>query len=193
VGDEIDFAAEGLLDGLDGPARDARMKLLRLLVDEGYEREELKEAARYDLLPMLLAETAVGGRARYTLAEVSERSQMSTEFLSAVRRAHGMPIPEPGARAFNDGDLESACHAKEFRDKGLSEEQMLATTRVLGRGLAQAAEVMRSIVLEIALQPGADELELAQRYRAVVEELIPMTTPLLEGMMRLQLRNVVRT
>src|SRR4051794_32630488 len=118
---------------------------------------------------------------------------MSEEFLSAIRRAHGMPIPERDAKAFNDADVEAACHARNFRAKGLTEEQMLETTRVLGRGLAQAAEVMRAIVLEIALEPGADELELAERYRAVVQELVPMTAPMLEGMLQLHLRNVLRT
>jgi adenylate cyclase len=52
---------------------------------------------------------------------------------------------------------------------------------------------MRSMVLEMALQPGADELELAERYRAIVEQLTPMISPLLEGLMSLHLRDVVRT
>lgn len=190
---EIDFEAEGLVDGLDGRAREARLELLRRLADEGYELEELREAAKFDLLVLLHAEDAVGGRSRYTLREVSEKTGMSEEFLAAIRRAHGMPVPDADARAFNDADIETAMYARAFADKGLTMEQMLATTRVLGRGLAQAAEVMRSVVLEMALQPGADELELAERYRAVVEELVPMTAPMLEGMLRLHLRNVVRT
>ena len=35
-------------------------------------------------------------------------------------------------------------------------EQQLAIVRVLGRGLSQAAEAMRSMVLELVLKPGRD-------------------------------------
>src|SRR3954451_8084447 len=117
VAEDIDFEGEGLLDGLEGRARDARLELLRRLAGEGHELAELREAASFDLLPLLHAEDAVGGRSQYTLAEVSERTGMSPEFLAAVRRAHGMPVPEPGTRAFNDADLAGARHAREFREK----------------------------------------------------------------------------
>ena len=42
---EIDFEAEGLLEGLDGEAREARLALLRDLSDAGVPLEELKQAA----------------------------------------------------------------------------------------------------------------------------------------------------
>lgn len=190
---DIDFAAEGLLDGLDEDAIEPRAKLLERLLDEGYELEELRDAARFDLLPMLHAEAVVGGRSCFTLEEVAERSGMSAAFIAATRRANGMPVPDADAKAFNEADLENARRAREFADAGLTEAQMLATARVLGRGMAQAAEVMRSVVLEMALEPGADELQLAESYRAVAEQLVPMTTPLVEGILRLHLRNVIRT
>ena len=192
MAEDIDYVAEGLTEGLTGNALQARLTLLGRLAQDGYALEELREAARFDLLTLLRAEAVVGGRAIYTAEEVSERAGVPTEFLAALRRAHGVPIPEEGARQFSDTDLEAATLAKQFADVGLSEEQMLATARVLGRGLAQVAEVMRSTALEMALEPGADEAELAERYREVAQQLVPMTSPLVTNGLRIHLRNVLR-
>ena len=50
---EIDFEAEGLLEGLDGEAREARERLLAELVDDGVELEELRTAVAEDRLALL--------------------------------------------------------------------------------------------------------------------------------------------
>ena len=192
MAEDIDYVAEGLADGLSGKALEARLKLLGRLAEDGYGLDELREAARFDLLTLLRAEAVVGGRAIYTADEVAERSGVSRDFLAALRRAHGRPIPEGDARQFSEADLEAATLARDFQAAGLTEEQMLATARVLGRGLAQVAEVMRSTALELALEPGADEAELAERYRAVAEQLVPMTAPLLTNGLRMHLRDVLR-
>ena len=70
---------------------------------------------------------------------------------------------------------------------------MVDVTRVLGRGLAQSAEAMRSLVLEMVLSPGATELELARRYAGAVESVMPLLGPMMEQMTRLHLRHAVRT
>ncbi|MDQ3435125.1 MAG: adenylate/guanylate cyclase domain-containing protein, partial [Actinomycetota bacterium] len=71
----IDFEAEGLLEGLEGPAREARLGLLRRLEGDGYELEELRTASEEGRLPLLAVERDIaGGGDRYTAAEVSERS-----------------------------------------------------------------------------------------------------------------------
>ena len=59
-----DFAAEGLLDGLDGDARTAREELLRVLEEEGVALEDMRAAAHEGRLMFLLAERAVGGAPR---------------------------------------------------------------------------------------------------------------------------------
>ena len=41
---EIDFEAEGLLDDLDGEAREARLDLLRRLAAEGVPLDDMREA-----------------------------------------------------------------------------------------------------------------------------------------------------
>ncbi len=56
-----DWAVEGLLDGLEGRARDERAELLDWLHDEGFGLEDLRRAHDDGLLPFLPAERAVMG------------------------------------------------------------------------------------------------------------------------------------
>src|SRR3954452_21961694 len=189
----VDFAAEGLLDGLEGDARAARERLLQRLLDQGTPLEALKRAAEEDRLVLLPAERLIGGEARYTAREVAERTELDVGFFLDLRRANGLPLPEPDARAFTEADLEAAWTAKTFRDAGVKAEDMLAVTRVLGRGLAQAAELMRSVTLELVLRPGTPEDELALRYAEAAARLEPLTAPMLGQMINLHLRHVVAT
>src|SRR5947209_1811009 len=187
-----DFAAEGLLDGLDGDARAARERLLRRLHDEGVSLDDLRAACREERLVLLPAERLIGGSARYTGTEIAERAGVEPELLAALRRAQGLPVSDLDARIFTDADLEGARTARAFRDAGVAPEQMLAVTRVLGRGLSQAAELMRNTTLDLVLEPGTPEDELALRYAEAASRLEPLTAPMLGQMLNLHLRHVVR-
>ncbi|MGZ6695303.1 MAG: adenylate cyclase regulatory domain-containing protein [Solirubrobacteraceae bacterium] len=188
-----DFAAEGLLDGLEGEARTAREELLRVLEDEGVALEDMRSAAGDGRLMFLLAERAVGGTPHLTAREVSERTGLPLERLTALRRAQGLPAPEPDARVFSDTDLEAARNAIAFEEAGVPFERQLPVVRVLGRGLGQAAEAMRATVLELVLEPGASEADLARSYGREVEELMPLLGPALDQLLRIHLRQMVRT
>jgi adenylate cyclase len=59
---DIDFAAEGLLDGLEGKDRAAREELLRGLLERGCTLDELKTAVAEDRLVLLPVERVLGGR-----------------------------------------------------------------------------------------------------------------------------------
>ncbi len=188
-----DFAAEGLLEGLQGDARTAREELLRLLEHEGVAVEEMRAATSDGRLMFLLAERAVGGGATLTAREVADRSGLSLERLMTLRRAEGLPVPDPDARVFSETDLDAARNAVAFEEAGVPFDRQLAIVRVLGRGLSHAAEAMRSAVLELVLQPGASEAELARRYGGAVAELMPLLGPAMDQMMRIHLRQMVRT
>jgi adenylate cyclase len=188
-----DFAAEGLLDGLEGEARTAREELLGVLAEEGVSVADMRSAAQDGRLMFVLAERAVGGTPRYTAREVAEQTGLPLERLTALRRAQGLPVPDPDASVFGDTDLDAARNAIAFEEAGVPFEQQLAVVRVLGRGLGQAAEAMRSTVLELVLQPGATEAELARNYGQEVEKLLPLVAPALDQMLRIHLRQMVRT
>jgi adenylate cyclase len=189
----IDFAAEGLLDGLEGDDRATRLELLEQLSADGISLDELRAATRDGRLLFVGAERMISGIPRYSTRQVSERAGVSPAFVMALRRANGLPVPDIDAVVCSEADIDGAILARRFLEAGVSEEQQLAVVRVLGRGLAQAAEVMRATVLEIALEPGASEAQLARRIAAQVEGFMPMIGPMLEQMARLHLRHMVRT
>src|SRR5207248_820789 len=112
----VDFAAEGLLDDLEGEARDARAKLLARLHREGVSLDDLRDAVADDTLVLLPAERLVGGIKRYTPRDVSEQSGVELEFLIRLRRAQGLPIPDADAPVFTDADVEGAKTARTFRE-----------------------------------------------------------------------------
>ena len=188
-----DFAAEGLLDGLDDDALQTRLELLERLFADGLTLAELRAGTEAGSLVFLPAERLIAGVPIYTGRELSERTGISVELLVDLRRAHGLPVPDPDAVVFSEADVESAKLASAFLAQGVSEEQQLAVVRVLGRGLSQAAEVMRATVLELALEPGASEADLAERYAERVAGLLPLLGPMVDYMLRLHLRHMVRT
>src|SRR3954447_5338213 len=111
-----DFAAAGLLDGLEGEPRAARERLLTRLHEDGVTLDELKTACDEGRLLLLPAERLIGGRPRYTVREVAERTGLDVGFICALRRANGLPVPDPDAVAFTEADLEGSWTAKTFRD-----------------------------------------------------------------------------
>src|SRR4051812_15043987 len=188
-----DFAAAGLLDGLEGEQRAARERLLRRLSDDGATIEELKAACDEGRLLLLPAERLIGGRPRYSMREGARQTGLDLDFLRALRRANGLPLPEDDAVAYTEADLEASWTAKTFRSAGVRDDDMLAITRILRRGLAQAAELMRAVTLDLVLERGAPEDELALRYADAAARLEPLTAAMLGQMINLRLRHVVQT
>jgi adenylate cyclase len=188
-----DFDAEGLLDGLDGAAREARLELLEQLEAEGVPLDDLRAASRDGRLLFVGAERAMGGQARYSTREVGERVGIDPAFLVALRRAQGVPVPDVDAIVCSDTDVEAAKLARAFLEAGIGPEQQLAVVRVIGRGMAQTAEALRTAALELVLEPGLSEAELTRRYADRVAGFMPMIGPMLEYMARLHLRQSVRT
>lgn len=143
-GSQIDFAAEGLLDGLQGEQRAEREALLRYLATDGVPLSDLQRATSSGTLMFLPAERVIGGRARYSAREIAQETGTALDFLIAVRRAMGLPIPGPDEPVYTEGDLESVRMTDVFRAAGISDEEILDLMRTLGRGLSQTAETMRA-------------------------------------------------
>jgi adenylate cyclase len=189
----VDFEAEGFFDGLDGEGRAEREELLEWLVSQGFGDDELRRAQRNGLLLFLAAEREVGGEPKYTAHQVAELSGADPALLTALRRAHGLPLPEADAVELTDVDLEGARISQRFTELGLTDEQMVDTTRVIARGLSSAAEAMRAVMLEIVLEPGTTERELAERYAAAVHQVMPLVGPMVLQMLSQHLRNMVQS
>jgi len=191
--EQIDFLAEGLLEGLEGDERAERLALLEQLASEDVPLAELRRATAAGTLMFLPADRLILGTERYTAAQVAELSGVDLEFLLAARRAMGLPIPEPDKAAYTDADLESAQMIDVARNADISDEQILDLLRVLGRGLSQAAESLRALPIRLALQPGISESELAHRYARVASQLYPLIDPLLRNLLALHLRHATES
>jgi adenylate cyclase len=191
--EQIDFAAEGLLDGLDGEARSERLALLEQLAGEGVPLSELRRTTVSGTVIFLPADRVIVGPERYTAAEVAERSGLEPDFLVAARRAMGLPIPDPDEAVYTEAELESAARTLVAREAGISDEEILELLRVLGRGLSQAAESLRALPLKLVLEPGMSERELASRYGEAAAALYPMVDPLISNVLALHLRHTAQS
>ena len=188
VSANIDFAAEGLLDGLDGAEREQRIELLERLIDQGYSLDDLKRVANVALLP---AEGAVGGPLLYTAREIAQKTGLGAELCVRIRRAGGLPAANVDDRVFIEGDLEGSRLLAGLKAGGLGDEEILSVTRVLGRGLSQAAEEMRRLALVLSFEPGTSEAQLSERYAQVAGALTPMAQELVSHLLLLHLRHSV--
>lgn len=186
------FERAGLLDGLEGRDREARLALLTELVREGFTIEELKQAAEEDRLGLLPVDRVLAGDPRYTPREVAEKAGLPLEFLLSMRQAIGIARPDPDERVFDDEDLRTARTFARIRAAGVPEEGMLEVARVLGRGLAQVTEAMRMVFARALAEQGADEVELALRNAEAASELLPLISPLMDHTLRLHFRDQIR-
>jgi adenylate cyclase len=188
-----DFEAEGLVEGLTGKAREARLALLAELEESGVPLDELKRAVEENRLVLLPVERVFGaGEERYTAAEVAEGAGIDQSFLVRLLQALGAPIPSDNERAYTERDLEAARRAKLFVDAGLPEEGVLETSRIIGISMANLADANRDMVGEVFTQPGIDEHELAMRYAAAAETMPPLLGDTLLHAYRIHLREAIR-
>ena len=190
---EIDFDAEGLLEGLQGKAKEARRALLEDLSEDGVPLDELRRAVDEDRLVLLPVERVFGaGKERYTAVEVAEGAGLDVEFLGRLLQALGAPVPDPEERAYTEQDLEAAKRAKLFMDAGLPPEGVLETSRIIGISMANLADANRDMVGEVFTEPGIDERELAMRYAVAAKTMPPLLGDTLLHAYRIHLREAIR-
>jgi len=184
----IDFEAEGLLEGLAGQQRADRVALLEYLLADGVPLGELRRATANGTVAFLPADRVLVGDERYTAAQVAELTGVDEELLMAARRAMGLTVPEPDEAVFTEAELESARMVHVAHDAGISDEDIAELLRVLGRGMAQTAEVLRALPFKQVLKPGISEPELAFGYAQTAARLYPLVNPLLSNVLLLHLR-----
>jgi adenylate cyclase len=189
----IDFEAEGLLDGTEGEAREARRALLERLAGEGVSLEELRGAVEGGRLALLPVERAIAGDgARYTPREVAEKVGLDLEVLQRTSAALGVPYPDPDERSVSEVDLEAARRVKAFYDAGLPEEGMMQVARTVGMATARIAEANRELVTRALMQPGDTERDLALRFAAAAEHMLPLFEPTLAYAFRAHMLEQIR-
>ncbi len=176
----IDFEAEGLLEGVQGDARAARRGLLEELVAEGASLDELHEAVEAGRLTLLPVERALAGPGpRYSPRQVAEMAGIELGVLQRFSAGLGIPYADPDAPTLTDADVEAARRIMAFLDAGLPEEGMLQVVRTIGLGMSRIAEANREIIVRTLMQPGDTERDLARRFVAAAEYMLPLIGPTL--------------
>jgi adenylate cyclase len=188
----IDFEAEGLLDGLEGDEREARIDLLEQLSDAGIPLEDLRQAVREDRLALLPVEQVLAGEAKYTLEQAAEKSRLPPDFLVKHWRALGLPAPAPGEVYFSDEDVEAATLVAGLRNAGLDDEGILEVARVIGEAMPRIADASSSLVGRSFLGAGDTERDVGLRYAAAAREMTPVLAKQLDYVLGLHLREQVK-
>ncbi len=188
-----DFAAQGLLDGLeDEREREARRELLGELHEAGVGLDELRRAVAEQRLPLLRVEVELGGEGRYTPGELAAQVGVEVEALERHRQALGLPVADPQARVLSDEDLEAARRARALSEAGLEEADALEFLRVVGQATSQVAAAVRAMVGESLVRPGDTELELGRRLAEFARAQGPGLGTTLEYAVNLHLREQLR-
>ena len=188
----IDFAAEGFLEGLPAEKVESRLELLRWLESEGFSLPELRWAHERGILIFLASGREMGGPRLFTPEQLAAEANVDLELLYRMRRAQGLPIPEPGELAFSQLDIEGAAGLHGWLDAGFEPEVLVRTTREIGSGIARAAEAMRAVVFDMVNAAGSTEQEVASSYAALTAALMPQADRLMVGMTRQHLRNIMQ-
>ncbi|MFL5900393.1 MAG: adenylate cyclase regulatory domain-containing protein [Solirubrobacterales bacterium] len=193
TGAGINFEAEGLLDGVGGEARAARLDLLERLAAEGVSLEELREAVAAGRLTLLPVERGIAGDGpRYTRDEVAELSGADLGLLQRASAALGIPYPDAGEKVLTEADLGAARRIKAFLDAGLPEDGIIQVARTIGMGTARVADANRELIRRTLMQPGDTERDLALRFAAAAEHMLPIFEPILLYAQRAHLLEQIR-
>ena len=183
---ELDIEASGLLDGLEGAARDERAELITWLLDRGFTVDQIRPSVS----PFLLASNRVVGDSveLQSAREICAKTGIDLELLQRLLRSMGLPpVDDVDAAILLPVVGAAAAQFKSVVELGIDEDHAITIMRVLTEGLARAAEVMRRGALTAILRPGATELELAQASEAFAQQAMPLVGPVIQDLLMLQL------
>jgi adenylate cyclase len=140
------------------------------LGDLGLDEDDARSAVEDGRVALVLAQRVIGGRPRYTIEQISERSGVPVALLRRIRVATGLPVPERFGRA----DLQWARLLARLLEV-LPAEAVAATARARGTALATVVRsdlgMVRDELLLPMRQAGADDLTVAVTLAETAREL----------------------
>jgi adenylate cyclase len=188
-----DWESEGLLEGLETEdERSARRELLDHLADDGCTVDELREAIEEDRLALLPMERLILRDRRFTIAEASEKTGLSEDYLSRNWRAIGLTEPDPTEPTHTEQNIEGMQGVKAMLDAGASEREMLELTRLVGDATAKIADAIMRVFSRVLLKPGDTERDVALRMLDIARLTRPFAAPLLSGPLEAHVVEVLR-
>ena len=120
-----DFEALGLLDGLEGDARQERIDLIAWLLDRGFDIDHIRGSVGAPL--NLPAARVIGDDGTYVSArEICQSTGLELEFLQRIHSAVGLPrFEDPDARTLLRVDGEAAAQARMILDLGIDPDDVV--------------------------------------------------------------------
>lgn len=186
----MDFAAAGLLDGLEGNEREARQQLLERLVAEGFTLEDLRAAVAEDRLALLPVERVLGGE--WSPAEIADKAGVPVELLLRLRRLLGLPEIDPQEPVLADEWVDAGKSTRLFLDAGLGDQAISEISRVLGEAMARVAATTTGAFADAFLKPGDSEEDVAWRFAGLAEQMTPSFGPVLLAAFKGHLQEAVQ-
>lgn len=189
----IDYEAEGLFEGVEADALDARRRLLDyLLDDQGVPLDEVRLAVKEKRLMLLPVERALGGAPVYAAEEVARKSEFDLELFLDLRRALGLAEPALNQNAYSEYDVKVMHAVRAIMAMGMPLESVREINRVLGSALSQLAATVERNFLTAFLRPDDDEYDIAVRYTEVAKIVSPDFAFVLQHLFNLHLREATR-
>lgn len=190
---DADFESLGLLDGLEGDARQERVDLITWLLDRNFSLDHIRGSLGAPL--NLPASRVIGDNGEYVSArEICQLTGIDLDYLQRIHCAVGLPrFEDPDAPNLLRADAEAAAQAKIILDLGISPDDVVAVLRVMTQSLRRTAAVMQEAALKAILQPGATEIEVADALEALALRAAPTFGPMMEALLRLELRRTFET
>ncbi|MGW4336351.1 adenylate/guanylate cyclase domain-containing protein [Rhodococcus koreensis] len=186
-----EFERAGLLDGLSGPDRSARMGVLNTLIEDGASIDDLRGAARGDRLAHVLLEHALSPKGRYSIDDIAGKVGVAADDARRWFRAIGRGASADGT-FYDDGDLDLARGLEQYRDLGLDESAIFAAARVLGRNLWTVAGAADSLLQE-RLEATREHPEVALRYAVEMRRIVDFEAQILSHLIATALRHQLRS
>ena len=188
-----DFAAEGMLRGLRGRKRAARLELLEHLYRQGIPLEELKQAIAEDRLALLPAERVLADKQKYTAAQVIKRAGIELDLFVDQRRAAGLPLAPRGRGGLSPTQTWlRRAGSRTALDAGLDATRCWRGRVRSGEAASEAAAAARALVGESFIRPGDTEHDVGLRIAEAARTLQPQTVKTLQYLYETHLREQVR-
>ena len=165
---DIDFEAEGLLEGLDGEEREARE---RLLAELARRRRRARGAARGRRRgpPRPAAGRAGAQRRRAALhrrpRSPSAAGSTSSSCATPVARARAGARRRRRRASTPSGTSRRRKRVAALLDAGIPEEGVLEVARLLGMTMSQLAAANRRLIAEAFMRQGDTEYDVAEPLR----------------------------
>jgi adenylate cyclase len=192
VAHQADIEQSGLLDEIQGSAREERRELVRWLLDRGFDVEQIRNS----LSPIMLAANRVIGDDGTFMSsrELAESTELPLDLVQRLHDAAGLARAEDQAECQHArADAESVLPAAALVGLGFDPGEVALIVRLLVDGLTRVAMAMRQAALKTLLTPGATELQLAVALEALALETEPLLDPMINRLARRALRHSFAT